>query len=283
MDTRYGGNPRDVKNWDTATLRREFLIGGLFAPAAIRMTYCQGDRMIIGTAVPHGEILELQGERETASIHFLERREIGIINIGGHGTITTDQGAFTLNNRDGLYVGMGSARLAFSSTDSAHPARFYFASTPAHAAYPTVGINPNHADFRSNESNISRMGSRAEGNERTIRRYFHANGAKSCQLVMGLTTLEPGSVWNTMPCHIHDRRSETYLYFDMPPDAMVFHLMGRPEETRHIVVRNEEAVSTPSWSIHSGVGTTAYSFIWAMGGENQSFHDVDTVQAGELR
>lgn len=283
MDIRYGGNPRDVKHWDSATLRREFLIGGLFAPGLVRMNYVQGDRMIVGAAVPLDEPLKLEGERETASIYFLDRREIGIINIGGHGTVTSDQGAFTLNRRDGLYVGMGSSLLSFASSNPEQPARFYFVSVPAHTTYPTVRIEPGHPDFLANDSNSSRMGSRAEGNERVIRRYIHATGVKSCQLVMGLTTLEPGSVWNTMPCHLHERRSETYLYFDMPAEAMVFHFMGRPDETRHIVARDGEALVCPSWSIHSGVGTTSYSFIWAMAGENQSFHDMETVPAEELR
>jgi len=283
MDTRYGGNPRDVKNWDTSTLRQEFLVGGLFTAGMVCLTYCQGDRLIIGSAVPLAAGLELVDTRATATGHFLQRREIGIINIGGHGTVTTDRGAFTLRSRDGLYAGMGSGRLVFSSTDQADPARFYFAAVPAHAAYPSARICPDDPDFLANDSNISHMGSRGESNERTMHRYIHAHGVKSCQLVMGLTTLAPGSVWNTMPCHIHDRRSETYLYFDMPPDSLVFHLLGRPEETRHIVARNEEAVINPSWSIHSGVGTTSYSFIWAMAGENQAFHDVETVPSQDLR
>lgn len=269
MDIRYGAHPEDAKTYDTSRLRQEFLIQNLFVPGKVTMVYSHVDRMITGTAVP-AEPLALEGGKEMGSAFFLERRELGVINIGGPGTVTVDGKEYTMNKYDGLYVGMGSREIVFASTDSANPAKFYFNSAAAHKAYPTIKVGI--ADVQP-----TRLGTHNQSNDRTIYKYFHPEGVQSCQLVMGMTVLEPGNMWNTMACHTHERRMEVYLYFELPEDAVVFHYMGKPDETRHIVMRNEEAVISPSWSIHSGVGTSCYRFIWGMAGENQTFNDMDGV------
>lgn len=275
MDMRFASHPEDVKHYTTGRLREDFLIQGLFVPGEVKMVYSHVDRIITGSVCPL-QPLKLDAGPEIRAAYLLERREIGIINIGPKGTVTVDGEAYDLETRDGLYIGMGSKEIAFSSEDDANPARFYFNSTPAHKTYPTEKIEISRAE-------PGKMGSLALSNERTIYKYIHPQGVQSCQLVMGMTILETGSVWNTMPCHTHDRRMEVYLYFDLPENALVFHFMGEPEETRHLVVRNEEAVISPSWSIHSGCGTRNYTFIWGMAGENQVFADMDAVVMKDLK
>ena len=234
-----------------------------------------------------GSGLELTAGKELRAAYFLERRELGIINIGGAGTVTVDGKAYHVEHKDGMYVGRGSKEITFASDDAENPAKFYLNSTPAHTAYPTVLIKregkPEEGVVIIKEENKVACGCLEEANDRVINKYILPGQVESCQLVMGMTALKPGSVWNTMPCHTHDRRMEVYLYFDMPEDAFVMHYMGEPTETRHIVMRNEEAVISPSWSIHSGCGSRAYTFIWGMCGENQEFTDMDGVDNKDLR
>lgn len=276
MELRTASSPRDVKTYDTARLREEFLIQDLFRPDEVKMVYSHIDRIITGAAMPVNKALTLAAGEELRAEYFLQRREMGIINIGGEGKVTVDGTVYTLRHRDGIYVGRGCKDVVMESVDSAKPAKFYFNSTPAHKAYPTVYICPEDC------VNVE-LGSLEQSNHRNICKYILPGQVESCQLVMGMTTLRPGSVWNTMPCHTHDRRMEVYLYFDLPEDAFVMHYMGEPTETRHIVVRNEEAVISPSWSIHSGSGTQAYTFIWGMAGENQDFDDMDGCAMTDLK
>lgn len=276
MELRTASSPRDVKTYDTARLREEFLIQDLFRPDEVKMVYSHIDRIITGAAMPVNKALTLAAGEELRAEYFLQRREMGIINIGGEGKVTVDGTVYTLRHRDGIYVGRGCKDVVMASVDSAKPAKFYFNSTPAHKAYPTVYIRPEDC------VNVE-LGSLEQSNHRNICKYILPGQVESCQLVMGMTTLRPGSVWNTMPCHTHDRRMEVYLYFDLPEDAFVMHYMGEPTETRHIVVRNEEAVISPSWSIHSGSGTQAYTFIWGMAGENQDFDDMDGCAMTDLK
>jgi len=276
MEIRNSVHPMDSKAYDTDRIRKEYLIQGLFAPGEIKLIYSHVDRMITGSVCPVDKPLLLEAGKELGSEYFLERREMGIINIGSAGIIKVDGTEYNLASRDGLYIGMGKRDIEFLSEDPASPAKFYFNSAPAHKSYPTEKVDINKAE-------PNHLGSLKESNERTIYKYFHPEGVKSCQLVMGMTILEPNNVWNSMPCHTHERRMEVYLYFDMPEDSIVFHFMGEPQETRHIVVRNEEAVISPSWSIHSGVGTGSYTFIWGMAGENQTFSDMDGVSMKDLK
>ncbi|MBD0379003.1 5-dehydro-4-deoxy-D-glucuronate isomerase [Paenibacillus sedimenti] len=277
MDIRYASHPREVKSFDTSRLREEFLINTLFAANEVKMVYSHVDRFIVGGVVPVDKALQLEAnKKDMAADYFLERREIGIINIGARGTVTVDGTVYTMDNKDGLYIGLGAKEITFASDNAAEPAKFYFNSTPAHATYPTVKI-------AISEASPTHLGSITNSNERTIYRYIHTGGVKSCQLVMGMTLLKPGNMWNTMPSHTHNRRSEVYLYFDMPEDGVVFHMMGEPQETRHLVMRNEQAAISPSWSIHSGVGTSNYTFIWGMAGENQIFEDMDAVAMKDLK
>ncbi len=276
MELRTASSPRDVKTYDTARLREEFLIQDLFRPDEVKMVYSHIDRIITGAAMPVNKALTLAAGEELRAEYFLQRREMGIINIGGEGKVTVDGTVYTLRHRDGIYVGRGCKDVVMESVDSVMPAKFYFNSTPAHKAYPTVYIRPEDC------VNVE-LGSLEQSNHRNICKYILPGQVESCQLVMGMTTLRPGSVWNTMPCHTHDRRMEVYLYFDLPEDAFVMHYMGEPTETRHIVVRNEEAVISPSWSIHSGSGTQAYTFIWGMAGENQDFDDMDGCAMTDLK
>ena len=263
------------KHYDTARLREEFLIEDLFQVDEIKMVYSHIDRIITGSAVPTKELTLTAGE-ELRADYFLQRREMGIINIGGKGTVVVDGTEYELEYKDGLYIGMGAKDIVFCSADVSAPAKFYFNSAPAHKSYPTVLIKPE--DCVKEE-----LGSLETSNHRTITKYILPGQVESCQLVMGMTSLKPGSVWNTMPCHTHDRRMEVYLYFELPEDAAVFHYMGEPTETRHIVMRNEEAVISPSWSIHSASATQAYTFNWGMVGENQAFDDMDHVAMKDLR
>lgn len=275
MEIRTASSPRDVKHYTTERLREEFLIQNLFVPNEIKLVYSHIDRIITGAAVPLSPLTLTAGE-EIRAEYFLQRREMGIINIGGKGTVTIDGTVYELENKYGIYIGMGSKDIVFNSADNSNPAKFYINSAPAHKTYPTVLIKPEDCAFVE-------LGSLETSNHRTIRKYILPGQVESCQLVMGMTSLKPGSVWNTMPCHTHDRRMEVYLYFEMPEDALVFHYMGEPNETRHIVMRNEEAVISPSWSIHSGSGTQAYTFIWGMVGENQDFDDMDGAAMSEIK
>jgi len=276
MELRTASSPRDVKTYDTARLREEFLIQNLFVPDEVKMVYSHIDRIITGAATPVTKALTLAAGDELRAEYFLQRREMGIINIGGEGKVTVDGTSYTLRPRDGIYIGRGKRDIVLESVDSAHPAKFYFNSTPAHKEYPTVYIRPE-------DCVRVELGSLESSNHRTICKYILPGQVESCQLVMGMTRLKPGSVWNTMPCHTHDRRMEVYLYFDLPEDAFVMHFMGEGSETRHIIMRNEEAVISPSWSIHSGAGSQAYTFIWGMCGENQDFDDMDGIDNKDLR
>ncbi len=276
MELRTAASPKDVKHYTTDRLREEFLIDDLFKVNEIKLVYSHIDRIITGSAVPVNQELKLTAGDELRAEYFLQRREMGIINIGGKGTITIDGTVNELEHKDGMYIGMGAKDISFASVDATNPAKFYINSAPAHTTYPTVLIKP------ENCVNVE-LGSLEGSNHRVICKYILPGQVESCQLVMGMTQLKPGSVWNTMPCHTHDRRMEVYLYFDMQENDMVFHYMGEPTETRHIVMRNEQAVISPSWSIHSGCGTKAYTFIWGMVGENQDFDDMDACDLKDLR
>ncbi len=276
MEVRYDTHPNDAMYYTTEELREHYLIENLFETGKINTVYSHVDRIIVGGATPGSDALKLEAGDELRAAYFLERRELGIINIGAPGKVTLDGVEYKLGNKDGLYVGMGTKDVVFESLDAANPAKFYFNSAPAHATYPTVFIDMEKANKRP-------IGSMEDSNKRTIYQYIHPDVLKTCQLSMGLTKLEEGSMWNTMPCHTHERRMEVYLYFDLPEDAAVFHLMGQPQETRHIVMHNEQAVISPSWSIHSGVGTHCYTFIWGMVGENQDFDDMDHCKTNELK
>jgi 4-deoxy-L-threo-5-hexosulose-uronate ketol-isomerase len=276
ISVRQACSPAEARRFGTDELRRNFLLDGLFAPGAVGMTYSHVDRVVVGGAVPTQEALPLLSSKPIGADPFLARRELGIVNIGGDGAVEADGAAFAMASRDCLYVAMGTASLSFASADPRRPARFYFVSYPAHARHATVKI-------AEADANRIDLGEPSQANVRTLRQYIHPDICRSCQLVMGVTTLEDGSTWNTMPCHTHDRRSEVYLYFDMQPSTRVFHFMGEPDETRHLVVANEEAVLSPGWSIHCGAGTASYSFVWAMGGDNQDFADMDMVAMETLR
>ncbi len=276
MEVRDASNAKDVKYYTTDRLREEFHIGNLFTKDNIRMVYSHTDRIIVIGMMPIKLELKLEAGKELAADYFLERRELGCINIGGKGIITVDSEEYVMNPRDGIYIGKGHRDLLFKSCDEQNPAKFYMTSCPAHTEYPTVKIDITKARKVP-------CGSVEDCNKRVINQYIHPEVMKSCQLAMGLTELSVGSNWNTMPCHTHDRRMEVYLYLDMGQNDAVFHMMGEPKETRHIIMHNEEAVISPSWSIHSGVGTKNYSFIWAMCGENQEFDDMDHIETQELR
>lgn len=275
MEIRYATSPREAKTFTTEQLRAEYLIQGLFEPGRLKLVYSHVDRMIVGGVCPVDKAVPLPAGEEIKARYFLERREMGVVNIGGAGTVAVDGARYDLGARDSLYIGMGAGEILFASNDPGNPARFYLLSTPAHHSYPTERIELGRAE-------PLHLGSLRESNERTIYKLIHPGGVKSCQLVMGMTLLEPNNVWNSMPCHTHNRRMEVYLYFGLPKEAVVFHLMGEPGETRHLVVRNEEAVISPSWSIHAGVGTASYGFIWGMAGENQVFSDMDAVAMVDL-
>jgi 4-deoxy-L-threo-5-hexosulose-uronate ketol-isomerase len=275
-DKRHATHPDQVIGMSSERMRAYYLVDRVFVPGSISLTHSHVERMLVGGACPIGAELVLEACPELATGPLLAMRELGIINIGGPGRVTVDGTTYDLAPRDGLYVAMGTARVAFSSTDAANPARYYLVSTPAHVRYETTRIAVDRAKPMP-------MGSPATSNERVIYKYVDPEVCRSAQLLLGLTSLKEGSVWNTMPCHRHERRSETYFYFDMKPDARVFHFMGEPHETRHIVVANEQAVISPPWSIHTGCGTSNYSFIWAMGGENIDYRDMAGVPMEALR
>ncbi len=288
MELRTACSPKDAKHYDTDRLREEFLVEDVFVPGEIRLVYSHIDRIIFGGAMPLAEPLKLEAGDELRAEYFLQRRELGIINIGGNGTVTADGITYQIDSRDGLYIGKGTKDIVFASDDPENPAKFYMCSGPAHMTYPTKRIlKDKKAEFDYDveilPENKKELGTLEDSNHRTINKYILPGQVESCQLEMGMTHLEPGSVWNTMPCHTHDRRMEVYLYFDLPEDAFVMHYMGEPDETRHIVVRNEQAVISPSWSIHSGSGSRNYTFIWGMVGENQDFDDMDEVRMQDLR
>ena len=276
MRTRYANNPRDSKRYDTEELRENYLVEDIFKADQIELVYSHVDRIIFGGIKPVYKELKLEAGKEMGVDYFLERRELGIINIGGKAIVTIDGTEYELKEKDGLYVGKGNKEVSFKSVNPEEPAKLYVNSVPAHKEYETVKIDIEKA-------NPVRLGDNKTLNKRTIYQYVHPNVCESCQLLMGLTMLEPGNAWNTMPCHTHERRMEVYFYFDMDEDTRVFHLMGEPTETRHLVVKNEECVISPSWSIHSGVGTSNYTFIWGMCGENKTFDDMDNIPMDVLR
>ncbi len=268
-------HPEDFKHYDTQQIREKFLLESLVVIDEIRCVYTHYDRMIVGAATPVTKALKLETYDQLKSENFLDRREIGIINISGKGIVEADGQKFEVDKQDCLYLGKGKKDISFSSADTSAPAKFIFFSCPAHAAHPARLMRPAEALPAS-------MGSLDNNNERTINKYIHNDGIQSCQLVLGVTNFAKGSIWNTMPPHLHDRRMEAYFYFDLPENQRVIHFMGQPDQTRHMFVSNEEAILSPAWSIHSGVATANYSFIWAMAGENKEFTDMDPVLANTL-
>ncbi|WP_071120945.1 5-dehydro-4-deoxy-D-glucuronate isomerase [Romboutsia timonensis] len=276
MNNRYANHPNDSKKYDTNQLREHYMVEEIFSDDKVELTYSHVDRIIFGGIKPVNESLKLEAGKSMGVDYFLERREMGVINVGGEGIVSIDGEESALNNKDGLYIGKGNKDIIFKSSNPKNPAKFYINSVPAHKEYKTVKIEIEKA-------NPVKMGDNSTLNKRTIYQYVHPNVCESCQLLMGLTILEPGSAWNTMPCHTHERRMEVYFYFDMEEDTRVIHLMGEPTETRHLIVKNEQAIISPSWSIHSGVGTSNYTFIWGMCGENQTFTDLDHISMDTLR
>jgi 4-deoxy-L-threo-5-hexosulose-uronate ketol-isomerase len=272
MDKRYATSPAQIPGMTTQELRETYLVPELFVPGEVRVTYTHHDRIVLGGAAPQGGPLPLPSYPEIRSDYFLEHREVGIINVGSEGAVTADGEEFRLITGACLYLGRGIRDVVFSGDG----AQFYLFSAPAHTSYPAALVNPG-------EGNVRELGDQLTSNRRTLNQYIHENGVRSCQIVMGVTTLHPGSMWNTMPAHTHDRRTECYLYFDLPDDARVIHLLGEREQTRHLVVADRQAVISPSWSLHSGVGTAAYSFVWAMAGENQAFDDMDAAPVTALQ
>ncbi|SNR34904.1 MULTISPECIES: 5-dehydro-4-deoxy-D-glucuronate isomerase [Hymenobacter] len=276
MIQRYAIGPRETAAMNTAELRENFLLENLFVPGEIQLVYTHYDRMIVGGATPTTEAISLPCPENLKAEFFLQRRELGILNTGAAGTVTVDGMLYELGRQDCLYVGKDAREVTFASVDAAQPAKYYLLSTPAHAAYPTTRMT-------QAEATPVTMGALETANQRTIYKYIYLEGIQSCQLVMGLTQLHAGSVWNTMPSHVHDRRMEAYLYFDLAEGQRVLHLMGQPQETRHLWVGEGQAILSPPWSIHSGCGTAGYTFIWGMGGENQEYTDMDPVSITELR
>lgn len=261
---------------DTQTLREHFVVPDLMLNDQVVLVYSNYERFIIGGVQPILKTLVLETDDNLKSSFFLERREVGIINLGGNGTVQADGQTYSLDKLACLYLGKGTENVSFSSRDSLNPARFFLLSTPAHASYP-------NRMFAKEEAAPVDLGQLENCNQRTIYKYIHQNGIESCQLVMGLTVLKNGSIWNTMPAHTHDRRSEVYFYFDIPENNAVFHFMGKPDETRHVVIQNHQAIISPPWSIHAGAGTAAYGFIWGMGGENKDFTDMDMIAIPNLK
>ena len=280
MDIRYSTNQKDFRLYTTDEIREEFLIETLFVPDDVTAVYSHVDRMVTMGAMPVKDTLKLDKNidcwKNFGVNYFLERREIGIINIGGKGVVTADGQEYTLDRIEGLYISMGTKEVTLKAVDPANPPKFYMCSTPAHKPCPTTAIPFDKAVHRD-------LGSLATSNARTINQFVHPDVLETCQLSMGVTILKEGSVWNTMPAHTHERRMEVYMYFDVPEDNVVFHFMGEADETRHIVMKNEQAVISPSWSIHAGAGTSNYSFIWAMAGENRAFDDMDVIKTTELK
>lgn len=280
MDIRYSAHPRDVKRYTTQELREEFLIENLYQPDQVAAVYSHVDRMVTLGCMPVKETVPIDKGIDVwanfGTRYFLERREIGMFNIGGEGAVTVDGTVYELGYKDCLYITMGAKEVLFASKDGNKPAKFYMVSAPAHCGYETRLLKIADAAKKP-------LGDAATSNKRVINQFIHPDVLKTCQLSMGMTVLEEGSVWNTMPAHTHERRMEIYTYFDIPEGNVVFHFMGEPQETRHIVMGNYDAVISPSWSIHAGAGTGSYTFIWAMGGENQAFDDMDGIATGDLK
>lgn len=280
MDIRYGANPKDAKHYTTQQLREEFLIEELYRPDEVVPVYSHIDRMLVMGIMPVSKPLAIEEGIDVWSCFgtkfVMERREAGLFNLGGAGAVTVDGTRYELGYKDCLYISMGSREVSFESTETKQPARFYLISAPAHKPCPTTLIRIEQAAKKP-------LGAMATANERVINQFIHPDVLETCQLCMGLTELSEGSVWNTMPAHTHERRMEIYTYFELPQDHVVFHMMGQGQETRHIVMQNGQAVISPSWSIHSGCGTARYAFIWAMGGENKEFDDMDVIGTQELR
>ena len=276
MTTYRPGTPDQIPGLTQEQLRERYLVRGLFAAGEVRIVATHFDRVVAVGAVPTDTPLTLEAVPEIRSERFLDHREIGIVNVGGAGSVTADGESFAMAQKAVLYLGRGTKDVQFASDDATVPARFYGFSAPAHATYPAVVVDPDHGTIRE-------LGDQATSNRRTLRQCIHEDGLPSCQVVMGVTTLYEGSMWNTMPAHTHDRRTEFYLYFDLADDQRVVHIMGEPEETRHLIAQSDDLVMAPSWSIHSGVGTSNYAFVWAMAGENQSFDDMDAVPITAMR
>jgi 4-deoxy-L-threo-5-hexosulose-uronate ketol-isomerase len=276
MEIRYLADPERFPRMTTKELRKTFLVEKLFKPGKLEMLYSDTERAVVAGIVPIEKTLEIKGGKELASDYFAQRREVGIINIGAAGSITVDNQEYRLEKLDALYIGRGAREILFASADPENPAEFYLLSYPAHKEYPTKLIHKSAA-------NQVKLGSMEASNKRIIYQYIRPGVAESCQMVMGLTILEPGCVWNTFPPHTHARRTEIYMYFDLAEDARIFHLMGPASETRHLVMKNKEVVLSPSWSIHAGAGSSSYTFIWGMGGENQEFDDMDFVEINAIR
>jgi 4-deoxy-L-threo-5-hexosulose-uronate ketol-isomerase len=269
-------DPQRVERMNTRELRETFLLENLFLPGQIVLTYLDVDRGVIGSAVPTSGPLVLETDDALRAAYFTERRELGILNVGGRGTVTAAGKPYEMDNLDCLYIGRGCRDISFASADGKSPAQYYLVSYPAHATHPTT-------QAKKSQAAVLQLGSQATCNQRSLYKYIHPAGIQSCQLVMGFTVLASGSAWNSVPPHTHMRRSEVYMYFDMPPEARVFHFMGLPQETRHFVIADRQAVVSPTWSIHCGAGTAGYSFCWAMGGENQVFDDMDPAPVASLR
>ena len=276
MEIRFQQSPKEVKGMSTEELRAAFLVQSLMQPDTLNLMYTHYDRVIVGGVKPAQKKVELANEAELRAGYFLERRELGIINVAGKGTVEADGVSYELDKLDALYLGKGTKQVSFSSASAKEPASFFLMSTPAHHTYP-------NRKMTKAEAAPVNLGDQATANKRTIYKYIHQDGIQSCQLVMGVTALEDGSVWNSVPPHTHTRRMEVYFYFDLPEAHRIFHLMGEPQETRHIVIANNEAVVSPPWSVHCGPGTTNYTFIWAMAGENYTFTDMDPVAIGDMK
>jgi 4-deoxy-L-threo-5-hexosulose-uronate ketol-isomerase len=276
VDVRHASHPEAARSYDTQTLRRHFLIETVFAGGEIRLTYSHYDRMVIGGAMPLGEALSLAAPAAIGQETFLAERELGVLNVAGKGRVSVDGKIYDLSKYDCLYIGRGALDIRFESIDDHNSAKFYLVSTPAHQTHPSLLLTPDKARHLT-------PGEAETANKRSIYQYIHPEVCQSCQLTMGFTMLESGSVWNTMPSHTHDRRMEAYLYFDLDAGQRIFHFMGEPQQTRHMLVANEQAIISPPWSIHSGAGTSNYSFIWAMAGDNKSFTDMDHIAIADLR
>ncbi|MEY2836341.1 MAG: 5-dehydro-4-deoxy-D-glucuronate isomerase [Bacteroidota bacterium] len=276
MEIRFAIGKNETKSLDTDGLRNHFLVDGLFQPDILKLVYSHHDRVIIGGVMPSAQSVELGNPAELRADYFLERRELGIINLGGHGEVHADGQIYPLQKLECLYLGKGVQHVSFVSQDNQEPAKFYLLSAPAHQSYPTT-------KFTREEASPVNLGEAATSNKRTVYKYIHKDGIKSCQLVMGLTVLESGSVWNSVPPHTHTRRMEVYLYFDLDPTQRLFHFMGEPQETRHIVMANDEAVISPPWSMHFGCGTSNYAFVWGMAGENLDYTDMDPAPIPTLK
>ncbi len=275
MKSRFHHSTNEVKQMNTAQLREHFLVQQLMVPGELKLVYSHYDRVIIGGAVPTGSSIELSNPSELRAEYFLQRRELGVINVGGKGSIVADGKTYEIDRLGALYIGLGTKSVSFASADAGKPALFYILSAPAHKEYPTVA-------YTKEDALPVQLGEQATANKRTIYKYIHAQGIQSCQLVMGLTLLDEGSIWNTMPSHTHTRRMEAYFYFDVQEAHRVIHLMGEPTETRHLIVANNEAIISPPWSIHSGCGTANYGFIWGMAGENYDYTDMDPAPVSAM-